>query len=208
MLRPVLLTSFLLALSSVACGGAVEPVPSPSESTSSSGGPTTSTGSSSGGGASGGTVPEPGPVPAANLPTWNDKASGCGNVVIFSPDKTGRRFLVIRADAQRHGLTKIGETATLDLATSDDEEDVLRVDTFATAPNEAPYCTDIGGLDKPTSVASPVRGTITFTVTRYTSETSYGVDVKLEGVVVETGSSSERLPDLTFRNVGVGWLPG
>ena len=205
------LGSLFFALVISACGGSIEPT----GSSSSGGSGTPNTPPSPGAPVapappSTGVHPTPGPTgPTAG--TWSQTASGCSNFTIFASHSTGRRFLVVTAAKADLGIANLGDSVTIDLAsTSGGPSASIAVDTFARAPQEAPYCTDIIVDSQTPSRAVAAQGTATFTISSIGREgDSYAVTVTLQGVVVRDASGAlEKIPDITYASVGVGWLPG
>ena len=214
----LLLLSLLVAsvaVPCVACGGAVEPGGS-SGSSGSSGG---SSGSSSGTLPIGTTTSVP-PAPTTSPPgptgppgffgTWSGVASGCGNFTVFAQDTSNPRYLVITASKSELGLGTIGSTATVNLASTGSAPSTsVGVDAYASAP-AAPYCTDVGVAQPPFFHGGAVSGSVTFTVTSSgRDDGTYALSVALSHVVVTSQYGElENIPDITYVNVAVGWLPG
>jgi hypothetical protein len=191
----------LLFLSSVlaACGGSVDKTGlGPAPTTAVTGAPTP------------GPAPTTGPArpPTTTPATWNPQASGCSNVFVFDGDSTGKRFLVISGDRTTLGLKGLSDSYTANLGAA--EPIHVYVDTFTKPPVEPPYCTDIVYADAEKPVKSrAVQGQATITITSVGRDTdSYAIDVVLKGVVVKGPNGLETIPDMTFKSVGVGWLPG
>ena len=216
--RTVLLLGslFVVSLAAVACGGAIDTPgggSSSSSSSSSSGGPgptptatTTSTVTPP-------PIPPSPPTPIGPAPffgTWSGTASGCANFTVFAPDTSNPRYLVINASKSELGLGVLGSTATVDLAnTSQAPSTDVGVDTFASAPAQ-PYCTDIQPSPAPTSFHSKaLQGSVTFSVTAVGRDGGYVLTVARKNVIVRAPDGGfESIPDITYTNVSVGWLPG
>lgn len=208
--------SALIFVSSLAgaCGGAVD--------TPSTGGnhPTSNTGSGapSGNTAAGGPASASGSAPSqpgTSLPSdegWLPSAGGCGDFQIFAPDQGRRRVLVINGKKELLGITAIGDSASVALGASTDEEARVRVDVYDGRGGGNHYCTDEGTLSpKLTNSFKAISGNATFTISAVAKEGGlYSLDVTLTGVVVEhdDGSGTELIPDATFKDVKVGWFPG
>ena len=205
------LTLFLsLSLSVLAgCGGGIEGSGTGGPGSPGPKGPTEPTPGAPGPGHPG-TAPTP-TTPVAPTPTgsWDSKANGCGDFVVYASHSSGTKFLVVDADKKALGIEKIGESSTVDFSTRQNAAKA-RVDVYSRAPAEAIYCSDII-IDPQTPVSwTAVAGTATFTITSFGREGGYAVTVSLKSVVVQSpdGRSRESVPDLTYSNVFVGWLPG
>ena len=203
----------LFLLATAACGGSIAPVDDGSGSGSGSGsatGPGSGSGSGSGsasGSGSGGAAPHPTPGPGA----WSTTASGCSNFIVYASHSSGLKYLVIRASKTELGLASVGDSATVDLtpsAVSSSTE--VAVDTYAHAPGFAPYCADVLVGPQTPSHATATAGTATFTIASVGRDTpDYAVTVTLKDVVVRSADGTlETIPDVTYQNVNVGWLPG
>lgn len=205
----VLLASLSFSLAA-ACGGSVD---------------------STGGGSSGGTpsqggntLPAPGvePVPGASTSgappppaqiagSWSANAAGCSNFVVYASHTSGRRYLVVEAKKENLGIANVGDTVTIDLASkSASFSAAVYTDTFAKAPGEARYCSDVVTDTQEPQRSNALEGKVTFTISGQGREGDlYSVTVKLEGVVVRNAfGNPETIPDVTYASVGVGWLPG
>jgi hypothetical protein len=193
-----------------ACGGAVEPtggstsggssIPAPT----SPGAPGTAAPPSVG-------APSPAPAPGGATAGWSATASGCANFTVYARHSSGRRFLVVTANRTELGLAGLGASVTVDLASkSAGPSTEVAVETFARTPMDVTYCNDIMVDPQIPSRAGASQGTATFTISGVGREgDAYAVTVTLRGVVVRDASGAlEQVPDLTYTNVGVGWLPG
>lgn len=198
-------SSLLIASSFVliACGGAVTPdktsgqgpenggpyVPAPQPT----GGPTNPT-------------PQP-PTPTPGA--WNTQASGCGNFTIYDGHSSGTKFIVIDANKAALGIAQYGDTTTIDLA-ANTQGASLAMDVFQRTPADPTYCSDIIVDPQKPVRWTAVGGTAKFTITGLGREgDSYSVSVDLKDVVVVSPSGErEQIPDMTLKNVNVGWLPG
>ncbi len=67
------------------------------------------------------------------------KTGGCGNVFTWRAAADGKRFLTIRVDAKGAGIAP-GGSRKFDLA-GEPKEIAVQLETFPSAPAEAPYCT-------------------------------------------------------------------
>jgi hypothetical protein len=131
--------------------------------------------------------------------------------MVVASHSTGRRFLVVTANKSELGIASLGESVTVDLASkSVGPSTSVAVDTFARAPQETPYCTDVIVDPQRPARAIATNGTATFTISAVGREGDlYAVTVTLKGVVVrDAGGVLEAIPDVTYASVGVGWLPG
>ncbi len=205
--RALLLLASLSLSFAAACGGSVE-----------------STGGSSSGSPPASALPPPGSVPVPGVSTsgappppaqvegtWSPTASGCSNFVVYASHTSNRRYLVVQATKEKLGITNLGDTVTIDLASKGASTMAsVSTDTFPKAPSEATYCSDIIIDPQEPQRSTATEGKVTFTISALGREGDfYAVTVKLEGVVVRNGfGNPEAIPDMTFSSVGVGWLPG
>lgn len=152
--------------------------------------------------------PTPTPEPHTFYGSWSGTASGCGNFTVFAADTSNPRYLVIKASKSELGLGALGSTASVNLAsTSNAPSTEVAVDAFSSAPVQ-PYCTDVGAAPAGFH-GRAVQGTVTFTVTSVGRDGGYAIAVVLQGVKVESPYGElEPIPDITYTNVSVGWLPG
>lgn len=150
-------------------------------------------------------------MPAEQTPTtWNATAHGCANFTVYTEDQSGRRFLVVTAVKKELGLENLGDTATVDLATKvSGPSTEVYVDTYARVPTEQGYCSDIRDFYEPDQ-AKAIGGLATFTIAGVGREGgAYAVTVSLRGVTVRAATGAlEKIPDVTYTMVNVGWLPG
>jgi hypothetical protein len=142
---------------------------------------------------------------------WNATAGGCANFTVYAGHSSGRRFVVITANRSELSLANLGDSVTVDLASkSVGPSTLVAVETFARVPLDVTYCNDVMVDPQVPSRAVAAQGTATFTISALGREgDAYAVTVTLRGVVLRDASGAlEQLPDLTYENVGVGWLPG
>jgi hypothetical protein len=194
-------SSFVL----IACGGAVAPDKTSGQGPGETGGPYLPAPQPTGGTPANPTPPPPAPSPG----TWNAQASGCGNFTIYDGHSSGTKFIVIEANRAALGIAQYGDSTTVDLATTRDGAS-LAMDVYPRSPADPTYCSDI--IIDP---QKPIRwfasaGSAKFTITGLGREgDSYSVTVDLKDVVVVSPTGErEQIPDMTLKNVNVGWLPG
>ncbi|MDB4941278.1 MAG: hypothetical protein JWP97_812 [Labilithrix sp.] len=201
-----LLTISLCALSLLACGGAV--IPDGSSSSSSGGStPGVHAPAESSRGVSSGTTH----APAHSGGTWSTDAWGCRDFELYAHDATRARYLVIVVDAKARGLTNDGDTATVVIDPATASGTRVEIHAYARPQENLPYCSDYdNGADDVTSVAPVVAGTLSIRVsTKDSANGSYNVTVTAAGLQARNADGTlESIPDLTFADVRVGWLPG
>lgn len=145
--------------------------------------------------------------------TWTAKASGCGDTFLHIADTTGLAYLIVTGKRGMLGLKANGDRATVDLATENagpSRVDV-HVDLYPRTGGSGEYCTDYRSETIPhkSEVWSGESGKVTFTLVKFRNAHDFEVTVKLEGVVLKhPNGTTEKVPDLTYENVKVGWLPG
>lgn len=122
-----------------------------------------------------------------------------------------RKFLVIDAQKDLLGLSQVGDAVAVALSSPPDKKASLRVDTYDGTGGDSHYCNDVV-TDTPRKVgsANAVSGTVRFKLSKAVGQDGrYAIDVALEGVVVKNADgTTETVPDATYTDVGVGWLPG
>ena len=142
---------------------------------------------------------------------WADWAQGCSNFIVWVTNADKQRFLVIRGQKEQLGLSKAGDSATIQLENSTKAAD-LQVDVYPRAGGDKRYCTDVFDDQMPEKSATwkAVSGSITFTITSMADQdTIYLVTVSLANVIVESpNGTKESIPDKTFSDVRVGAVPG
>jgi hypothetical protein len=131
--------------------------------------------------------------------------------MVYAADTSGRRFVVINANKTELGLANVGDSVTVDLASKvAGPSTEVAIETFARVPLDVNYCNDVMVNPQVPSRAVAAQGTATFTISALGGAGDpYALTVTLRGVMVRDASGAlEQLPDLTFANVNVGWMPG
>jgi hypothetical protein len=203
--KRLLLAAFVFPWSLVACGGAVDPglsgstPPSTPEPPPAPAPPAPQP------------LPAPQPVPPSPTPAehWNTDASGCANFLVYRSHSTGKKFLVLQASKEELGIANYGDTATVSLGPGTHAL-VVSMDVYARQPSDTHYCSDII-IDPQTPITwTATKGTATVKITGVERDCDcYTVTIELRGVVVRSPSGQlEQIPDMVFKDVRVGWLPG
>lgn len=160
----------------------------------------------------GGAIDAPPETPAERRTDlgWAKGAIGCGNFEVVVTHASRRKLLVIEAQKDRLGLAKVGDSVVVPLTTPPDPRASLRVDAYDAPGGDAHYCTDVRSqTPKKVGSASATRGTVRFTLSKIGENGTYSIDVALEGVAVKAADgTTEAVPDASYTEVGVGWLPG
>lgn len=169
-------------------------------------------------------TPEPGTAPSSAAPEprasaaaapertdrgWAKAATGCGDFHVQVSHASKRRFLVIGSNRKALGLVKVGDTKTLTLPDATKALD-LNVSLYDAPGGDQTFCNDVVPAAAPTRTASllPASGTITVKLTALASEHDFSVEITLTGVTVRNEDVLEPVPDATYADVRVGWLPG
>lgn len=140
---------------------------------------------------------------------WAKAATGCGDFTLVVTHASKRRFLHVYGSRAALGLKRTGDTANLPL--DGGTKSGLAIDVYPAPGADEYYCSDIGHPDAPRKSASlpATAGTIGIKLTGFKSEHDFSVELTLQGVSVRTEDGGlERIPDATYSDVHVGWLPG
>ncbi len=140
---------------------------------------------------------------------WAKAATGCGDFTILVTHASKRKFLHVYSSRAALGLKRAGDTATLPL--DGGAKSGLAIDVYPAPGGDEYYCSDIGRPDAPRkSVSLPaMAGTVSIKLTSFRSDHDFIVQLTLQGVSVRTEDGGiERIPDATYSDVHVGWLPG
>ena len=121
--------------------------------------------------------------------------------------------MVIQASKEELGIANLGDTVTVDLASKAGAPSTdVSADLWDGIPASTPYCTDVAANNKVMQHAVATSGTATFTIapSRGTGNgETYAVTVSLKGVIVRGADGFlERIDDVTYDTVTVGWFPG
>ncbi len=188
----------LLFVLLAACGGETDEdkQPSPlSTSSSSSGQPASTSG--------GAPITQAGPV------VWSATASGCGDFYAYVADSTETKYLLIRSKRDGIGISKAGDKATVDLATSDKVS--VGIDVFPRAGGGDVYCNDAVSAETPKKTEQWLAksGSVEIELLSYKGEQDFNVTITLKGVSVTKSDGTQlAIPDTKYENLHVGWLPG
>lgn len=154
-------------------------------------------------------TPPAAPAPERTERGWAKVATGCQDFTVVVSHASKRRFLVIRSSRKTLGLLKVGDRKTLTVADAVRPLD-LEVAVYSAPGGDQHYCSDVVPASAPKQIGmlSPASGTVTVELTALTSDHDYVIDVTVSGVTIRNQGDLETVPDATYSDVHVGWVPG
>jgi hypothetical protein len=137
-----------------------------------------------------------------------EDAGGCSNIFIHKSSVSGKEVLIVDASKDDLGLSTTPKSFDLESAPNALS---VRIDAYSQkAPQQ--YCTDVITTSwKTPATWRATRGSITITLSDNSAghNVSYTVTAQLRDIRFEDGNGNNMmLPELTLKDVSVGWLPG
>lgn len=136
-------------------------------------------------------------------------AAGCGDFEVYATDGTGKKLLVIDAQKEALGLSKVGDKSKISLSTPTSSVGV-RIDVYDDLHGSEHHCTDDGtNPPKLVNTFKARAGTLRVEITSVGPGDVYTVTVGLEDVeLVDEDGNTEFVTDVSLEKVKVGWFPG